>query len=68
MRHAGKIAYTVKDACEAAGIRRTTFYKLRKEKVIWTFSFGGRTLIYADVLEAALAASAEPVRPRAEAA
>jgi len=49
-----RLSYNVKDACEAVGIKRTTFYKLRKEGVIWTFKLLGRTLIYEDVLRAAL--------------
>lgn len=63
VRYRGKISLTVNEACEASGIKRTTFYKLRKEGVIWTFKWGGRTLIYDEVLRAAIAHAASGGAP-----
>lgn len=47
-----RLAFRVKDACTAAGIGRTTLYKLAKEGRLRLIKVGGRTLIDAGSLRA----------------
>lgn len=49
-----KLSYTVDEAAEAIGVSRRTIYVLVKQGDLSTFRFAGRTLIRADVLQAAI--------------
>lgn len=51
---AAKLSYTVNEAAQALGVSRSTIYKLVREKELSTFTWCGRTLIRADVLQAAV--------------
>lgn len=42
---ADRFAYTVNDACEAMGIKRTLLYRLVRRGALQTVKIGGRTLI-----------------------
>lgn len=46
-----KLSYTVQEAAEAIGISRATIFRLIKAAKLESFSFAGRTLIRADVLQ-----------------
>lgn len=46
-----KLAYTVQEAALAIGISRATIFRLIKAKRLESFSYAGRTLIRADVLQ-----------------
>lgn len=50
-----RLAFRVKDACTAAGIGRTTLYKLAGEGRLRLIKVGGRTLIDAASLRALIA-------------
>ncbi len=50
-----RLAFRVKDACTAAGIGRTTLYKLAGEGHLRLIKVGGRTLIDAASLRALIA-------------
>jgi excisionase family DNA binding protein len=50
-----KIAYSIKEACQATSLGRTTLYKLISEGKLGTIKVGTRTLIPADSLESFLA-------------
>ncbi len=49
-----KLAYTINEACEVAGIGRTSVYKLFKQKKLTPRKRGARTLILAEELKACL--------------
>jgi excisionase family DNA binding protein len=49
-----KLSYTIGQAAEALGLSRATLYKMIRRGELRTFSWCGRTLIRADVLQAAL--------------
>lgn len=46
-----KLAYTVQEAAQAIGISRATIFRLIKRGALEAFSYAGRTLIRADVLQ-----------------
>lgn len=46
-----RLSYTVQEAAEAIGISRATIFRLIKAKRLESFSYAGRTLIRADVLQ-----------------
>lgn len=50
----GKLSYTIEEAAEAIGISRATVYRMIRAGELKKFTFGGRTLIRADVVQAAI--------------
>ena len=48
---AGQLALSVKEACEASSLGRTTFYKLLKSGMISARKCGGRTIVLVSELE-----------------
>lgn len=49
-----KLSYTIREAADAIGVCRASIYKRIKAGELQSFSWCGRTLIRADVLQAAL--------------
>lgn len=49
-----KLSYNVNEAAAALGVSRSSIYKLVREGKLETFTWCGRTLIRADVLQRAL--------------
>jgi hypothetical protein len=49
-----RLAYTLSEASAATGVSRRKLYLMRAEGALETFSWGGRTLIRADVLRSAI--------------
>lgn len=49
-----KLAYNIPEAAAAIGVSRATIYRLIKAGKLECFSYAGRRLIRADVLEAAI--------------
>jgi excisionase family DNA binding protein len=54
MQTISKLSYTVDEAAKGIGVSRSKIYKLVREGELTTFKWCGRTLIRADVLQAAL--------------
>lgn len=54
-----KIAYTIKEACEATGVGRSTIYELMSEGRLRKVKLGTRTLIPRSELEALFAPEAD---------
>jgi excisionase family DNA binding protein len=54
MSEALKLSYTIGEASAALGLSRATIYKMIKSGELQKFSWCGRTLIRADVLQRAL--------------
>jgi len=54
MLNPNKLSYTVDEAARAIGVSRSKIYEMRRTGEITTFTWCGRTLIRADVLQAAL--------------
>jgi len=50
----GKVSYTIEEAAAAIGISRATLYRMIRAGELQKFTFGGRTLIRADVVQAAI--------------
>lgn len=48
---AGQLALSVKEACKASSLGRTTFYKLLKSGMISARKRGGRTIVLVSELE-----------------
>lgn len=68
MRQAtSKLAYNINEAAEAIGVSRATVYRMIRAGELKKFTFGGRTLIRADVVQAAIdrASCRNPAGPRA---
>lgn len=53
-----KIAYSIKEACQASSLGRTTLYSHISAKRLRAIRIGGRTIIPADSLHALLAGEA----------
>lgn len=53
-----KIAYSIKEACEASSLGRTTLYSHISAKRLRAIRIGGRTVIPADSLRALIAGKA----------
>lgn len=54
MTAAPKLSYTINEAADAIGVSRRTVYDLIKRGELEKFTWAGRTLIRADVLQAAM--------------
>ena len=50
----GKLSYTVDEAAKATGVSRATIYRQVRAGELETFTWCGRTLIRADVLQRAV--------------
>lgn len=53
-----KLAYSIKEACEASSLGRTTIYSHIRAKRLKAIRVGGRTIIPAESLHALLAGKA----------
>jgi excisionase family DNA binding protein len=59
-----KLTYSIKEACLASSLGRTTLYALIRAGRLQTIKVGGRTLIPAEALNALLSESPQPSRDR----
>ena len=53
-----KLAYSIREACEATSLSRSSIYNYRAAGKLKTIRIGGRTVIPADSLHALLAGEA----------